>query len=837
MTLRNAIVAADESEVFFVGKKSRGSDRVDSIEVLARGNDHSAPALMDAAADGHVAIHNHPSGELMPSDADISVASVLAQSATGFFIINNFVTAVNVVVPIPEQQVDQPVRDEDIDAILGAGGEISQHMPGYEVREGQLLMAKSVAQSLSQEELLLCEAGTGTGKTFAYLVPTVLWAVRNKKTVVVSTGTINLQEQIAEKDIPFLQRGFMPEFRAVLVKGRGNFVSLRRAQEAQKLGKSAYDDENEWYEVTRLNEWAKGSRSGDRSELAPAPSPGAWERIESQFDNCLGARCPEYKDCHYYKMRHEAKSAEILIVNHHLLCADLAAKMEMGSLSTGAVLPAYDRVILDEAHKFEEVASTYFGVSIREFGLKRRLGRLLSRGRVITKKSKGLLPALLRKMEGLRGTNFDEDNLNKLAELVSEILPIDLADFGEAMQLAFDVGRNICFDGEGQAKQSHFRLRKDPPSNEHRDDQQELLRILLEARTRLRVLVKRGQRIFSLIERLSTQLITALQGLQLELKAAFRRLDGLGLAIDQLVQVDNDKWVSWLEYQKRRRGQLGNFVSAPLEAGPLIEKALWSKAKASILTSATLRTDHGFGFVRKQLGLVGDQDYRTVELVVDSPFDYGRQALLAVPDDHSGINDRSYINDTCYVIDRLTELIGGRCFALFTSYRTLQEVYKRLQLPLTKRGLVLLKQGESSRRDLIQRFRSLKGAVLFGTDSFWEGVDVPGDQLSLVVLSKIPFRVPTDPLNEARTELVLDSGGQPFVDMTLPEAILRLRQGFGRLIRSQRDRGAVVILDRRLLTRSYGPRILDSLPQVPRLIGAFEEKIVPAIDEFLGDLD
>jgi ATP-dependent DNA helicase DinG len=355
--LRAEIAANAGGEVFAVGFRDPLGGLVDGLEILSRGNERMAPALIAQASRGDVAIHNHPSGDLRPSDADVEVASVLARGATGFFIVDNAVERVHVVVPIPEPAAESPVRPEEVEDFLKR--EIAEKLPDYESRPGQVAMARSIAEVLSGRRLLLVEAGTGTGKTFAYLLPAVLWAIRNDRPVVVSTGTITLQEQIIDKDIPFLQSGILPPFRAVLVKGRGNFVSLRRAREAALLPPQAFDSAAEAAEVAELTQWASATKSGDIAELSPRPSPGAWERVESQADNCLGARCPSYRDCHYYKMRSRARGAQILVVNHHLLLADLSAKAASGSFAVAAVLPPFDRLVIDEAHHFEDIAADY----------------------------------------------------------------------------------------------------------------------------------------------------------------------------------------------------------------------------------------------------------------------------------------------------------------------------------------------------------------------------------------------------------------------------------------------------------------------------------------------
>jgi ATP-dependent DNA helicase DinG len=830
--VRIAISQAAGHEVFFMGSRSDGSELVDIIEVLARGNQSAAPALIHQARRADVAIHNHPSGNLTPSDQDLRVASLLAEAATGFYIVNNDVNRLNPVVPIPRESRTIPVSADDVEEVLGVAGSIARALPGYEHRSGQSKMARAVARSLTDERLLLCEAGTGVGKTFAYLVPAILWACRNRKTIVVSTGTINLQEQIHEKDIPFLQGGFLPKFRSVLIKGRSNYMSLRRAEEAALLPAEAFETEAERVSVSALVQWARRTRTGDRTELSPKPLPEAWERVESQSDNCLGARCPRFSECHYYRVRQRASKAEILIVNHHLLFADLAAKHDMGSLETAAVLPAFDRIVVDEAHKLEDIASQYFGTIISEHGLRRRLGKLLSRSR----KGRGLIPALIKKLGAITTQSDHEDEaLERAGRILEEELGPLTLDVGASFELAFDIGRSAQSSEGSEPNAPTIRLRSRALNEDDQALYDDLLKPLLEARDRLGLLTARGRIALENLDQLGDAARKPIDGLLLEYEASLNRLRAVIEAVDHVSRLDDESHVRWFELNRKGKQKLGTFKALPLKIAKLLRAALWTKLSAGVMTSATLTTSTGFAFLRDQLGLDDSVQNRVEELCVESPFDFSRQALLCVPKDHSEFREAAYIDDTCYAIDRLTELSAGRCFVLFTSYKTLKEVGRRLESHLKARGLVLLRQGQSSRRELLNRFRRLKGAVLFGTDSFWEGVDVPGSQLSLVIVAKLPFRVPSDPLQEARAEFLESEGRRPFNEMMLPQAILRLRQGFGRLIRTRQDRGVVVILDCRVLTRSYGHRVLSALPPAARCIGDFESRVLPTVKAFFED--
>jgi ATP-dependent DNA helicase DinG len=830
--LRRHIRENGGDEVFCAGRCHAEPGKVDELQLLARGHARAAPALVERAAEAEVAIHNHPSGDLRPSDADLEVASVLGNAGTAFYIVDNAVERVRVVVPTAPARNEASVTPAQLRSVLGPEGRIARKLEGYEHRPGQERMAQLCGAALSRRRILLCEAGTGTGKTFAYLVPAVLWALANQRKVVISTGTINLQEQIADKDIPFLQDDLLPPFRAVLVKGRRNYVSLRRAEEAAALPDDAFESERERRETLELVAWARDTPSGDLSDLGFTPAPAAWERVESQSDNCLGSRCPRFSDCHYYQTRRAAQRAQILIVNHHLFFADLVAKLEMGGLSLAAVLPPYDRVVFDEAHRLEEVAASCFGLQLSERGLAYRLGRLVSRRRG----GRGLLPALTRKLAQLpvKG-NDDELRLNAAHAILNEDLRPQILEVGDVFANAFELGRALLEEAPSQERGNEQVLRLGTRMRDGDEQRcEELLLPFEEGSRRLEMLAERAGDLFSLLDGFTPSQLSSVDGLQQELKAAIGRLEGLAEGARRIAERDDPELVRWFEVSGPTHGRAGRFRAVPLELGPLLRDALWQRLEAAVLSSAPLRTARGTDFLRAQLGLDEPLAGRVDDHVTESPFDFATQARLAIPSDHSEPGAPSFVDDTCYAIERLTSLSGGGCFVLFTSYRMLNQVFERLSPVLERLGLTPLKQGDQSRRELLRSFKARPGAVLFGTDSFWEGVDVPGDQLRLVIITKMPFRVPTDPLHEARSARITERGGRPFIELTLPQAILKLRQGFGRLIRSRRDRGVVVLLDRRLLDRFYGRRVLASLPPVTQLVGPLEDDILPAVEAFFA---
>lgn len=804
-TVREEIRRARGNEVCFVARVD-DAGAVLEPRAVARGNRAAVLAAARDAEPGSLVLHNHPSGALEPSDPDLAIAADLYVRGIGLAITDNEARELYVVVEPPTDTELTFLDESEVQRLLAPGGPVHREHAGYEDRPTQRDMAVAVARSYNQGGVELAEAGTGTGKSMAYLVPALRWAGLNRERTIVSTNTINLQEQLVGKDLPFLRSVLEDPFRFALVKGRGNYVSIRRARLAMVSASMLFDDGRQ-ADLDAIGEWLEQTREGSLQDLPFQPATEVWESVQSDSDACLRARCPHFEACFYQRARRDAASADVLVVNHHLLFSDLAVRRVQGNYTAPAVLPPYRRVVLDEAHNLEDAATSHLGVRVSRRALTRLLNRL-DRG------GKGLLAAIEERLlvagggvqqqvlELIRELRKDVDNGNGRATALFDRL-------GDALHVA-DEG--VLRLADGFAGEPSWAQGVQPAL----EDLLIVLDRLVRELSRLRTMILEDRR---RTEQLEEQLV--------ELNAVGGRANALadGLRLALTPRDDTVPMVRWLE---RRGGEVGEShvaaYAAPIDLSDTLRESLFEQIDTAVLTSATLATRDGFSFLRTRLGL--DRGVRVHERAYASPFDFERQTVVAVPTDlpaPGGEDGPAFDDATARVAQDLAGASDGGIFVLFTSYRSLNAVAAELRRAGTDGRWPLFVQGEAPRAQLLQRFADCGRGILLGVTSFWEGVDVPGEPLRGLVLTKLPFKVPGEPLTAARVEAIEALGGSGFHDYMLPHAVLRLKQGFGRLIRSRSDRGAVVLLDRRVVERGYGRQFLDALPPAPVRVGAWAE--------------
>jgi ATP-dependent DNA helicase DinG len=785
--------------------------------VVARGTVDRVLALPGVAARGEMLLHNHPSGLLEPSIADLSVAARLHDEGVGFGIVDNEGRALYVVVEVPRGREETSLDALEVVRQLGEGGPVAHALGQYEDRPSQRDMAAHIADAYNDGGVVLLEAGTGVGKSFAYLVPALAWARANGERTVVSTNTINLQEQLVGKDLPLLRDALATESRApsfALLKGWRNYLCLARLHQAVGAQRSLLEPDK-YDELQSLFAWSARTTDGTLADLAVTPSHEVWDEVCAEADLCPRLQCAHFDACFLFRARRKAAEADVVVVNHHLLAADLAVRRASENWREAAVLPPYDRLILDEAHHVEDVAASHLGAQVTSRGIRRLLGRFERQG-------KGLLPALAHDLAA-EGDLLSRASLDLLRE---RLLPAVLDARRAADQLLIRLHARL----EG-VPGGVLRLTDEFASD--RVWQEGLLReldaTLLAFRT-IRDLVE------TIADRMAGGELSERRGQLLgELRGVMRRLDSASDGLNQALRPapGGAATVRWLE-RSGAKGQQVTLAAVPLDLAPILRDAIFDRVKTVALTSATLAAGGEFDFLESRLGLAIEPNPVSVKEILPSPFDYAEQCLFGIPNDLPDPRDDEpgHGGAVVQVVHDLAWASDGGMFVLFTSHGALRRAAVELRAVAGERWPILV-QGEAPRDITLQRFRELGRAILLGTDSFWEGVDVPGRALRCLVLTKLPFKVPSEPLTAARLERLAEQGEDGFMHYLLPHAALKLKQGFGRLIRTRQDVGAVVLLDRRVITKRYGPLVLSGLPRADRVIGRWSE-VRSRIEDFFA---
>lgn len=617
--------------------------------------------------------------------------------------------------------------------VFGPGGLLERCMlGGYEHRPAQLHMAETVHAAFTDRHHAIVEAGTGTGKTLAYLIP----AICSGRRVVISTATKSLQEQLFQKDIPFLQKHFAPNLKVAVMKGRSNFLCVEKLNHLQDQALlKGIDDVDA---LQQIKQWSRLTETGDRAELTFLPDDsGLWLRLDARRDTCTGQKCPSFNTCFVTGMHQRARQADLIIVNHHLFFADLALKQD----DFGSILPEYSSVVFDEAHEMEDVASDYFGRQISNY----RFEELARDADIALRLLRLASPSLLRKTQRIR---------EKCRAFFEQFPPRDgRFPFSRADREAF--------------------------IEQHRESYHALASALKSLETEFAALAQKPDELLRI----------ALRSFEIRQEFSF------------LFESNERNYVYW--YERRNKGV---FIAAtPIDVSRILREHLFEQFESVVLTSATLTVAGRFEYIRGRLGL----DHAR-ENALPPEFDYPSQALLYLPPAMPDIRDPAFSAKASDEIVRLLALTRGRAFCLFTSYSQMNDLYERVR---NRVDFPLLLQGTAPRSALLERFKNTENAVLFATSSFWQGVDVPGEQLSCVIVDRLPFAVPSDPIIAARVAALNEDGRNAFAEFQVPQAVLALKQGFGRLIRSKADRGILALLDTRIQRMAYGKIFLESLPK------------------------
>lgn len=817
--VKKLIGEANGIELFFYGITDRNGLTVD-VELIAAGNKTSVPAILQNLKSGFTVIHNHPAGDLMPSDADVEIASIVGNNGCGFYIVNNDVTKVSVIVKPFLKKEKVRLDSNEIQSCFIEGSPLSKILKGYEFRGNQVNMSLQAAEAFNHGKIAILEAGTGIGKSLAYLIPSALWSFKNNERVVISTNTINLQEQLLFKDTPLVKKIISKELKIALIKGRRNYICIRKLNEAAHNLTLFEDDEK--FLLKSLAEWAEVTADGSLTDLPVQPKESVWDEVVSEGDTCLKSRCHYYDRCFFFKARREAASSNLIIANHHLLLSEIAIRSTAGGESY--FIPLSSRLIIDEAHNLADVSTAYFGVELTKRGLLKQLGRLINK----KKTERGVLPSiknrLLKNQKKIPSPTFIQF-INLIENEITTHRDEIAVESGEL----FD--RIQYFGDKVSEKNKEWKVRLNKKNKQLGEWDAEVVPSITSISYKLNKLSEKIKKLTGFFEDLDDVMKKEFGSQIVEIKALAGRFEVYASQFLIFAGEEDGNIVEWAELTGRKAPQ-AKLCSAPLEIGSYLRESVFNSFETVILTSATLSTSGTFVFFETSAGLDEIPAERKIYGIHESPFNLRENSLIAVPSDIDQPSGILFIKEASAFLNQYIEKTGGGALILMTSFAALEELHSSVKEHLQSKGFAVYRQGDMTRHRLLSGFKKDGKGVLFGVDSFWEGIDVRGDALKSVIIGKLPFDVPTEPVLQARVEALDNSGKNSFIEFTIPRAVIKLKQGIGRLIRSKKDRGIIVILDRRIIEKYYGRYFLKSLETYPLFTGTCREVIDKSVKFF-----
>lgn len=801
--IKSSIEDADGNEVFFTGQIDE-TGLCNEVKVGSRGSNNTVPVNFSDKRKASILIHNHPSGNLTPSGADLGVASDCSENGQGFYIINNKATEIYVVVEPVLPKIIKKVDEEEAGGYIANGGPLSKISENFEERPVQIQLLKNIVKAFNDNKIGVYEAGTGVGKSYAYLIPSVLWALKNNERIIISTGTINLQQQLCEKDIPAVEKILGQNIKYVLMKGRQNYICKRRLNDAASV-LDLFEEETD--ELKKIAEWAEDSSTGSRSDISFMPTESTWSKVNSESDACMGMRCSFHNECFVMKVRKEAAGANIIVVNHHLLFADIESRLQGAGYEDAAVLPPYKHIIFDEAHGVENAATSFFSESVNRFKLLKLVNQMY-RKRKNSESGHLCSLAILSSNEEKAEEAYEITNRIK-----NEVLNVELA----AKDLLNNEYTKRLFDGT--ARDFGPLLVEIGLLAKYLGDFTGLVREIMEG-----------------IDEDDHDVPS-----YWESKIILRRLEAYIVLLKNFSMWDEKREdVFWIQKKRLPADMLKDngdpefiiFTQTPLDISHLMNDGVYEQMNSVICTSATLKTGHDFNYWMNRNGVFFAGQDRVLKAEYSSPFPYNKNMLFAVPNDAPLPENMEFQQYIEMALPRLIRAAEGRTLVLFTSYESLRNAYKNVCIYMKDFPGRIMKQGDDDNAKLLAAFKEEKESVLFATDSFWQGVDVPGESLSQVIIVKLPFTVPNDPVFVARAEAIEKRGGSSFMELSVPEAVIKFRQGIGRLVRRSDDKGVVVVLDRRIYEKRYGSIFIASMPECKKMYSPLSE-ITAKINNFI----